>query len=447
MELHMPPYAAGLLSALEEAGFRAWAVGGCVRDSLLGLTPHDWDICTTALPADTARIFSGFQLVRAGEKHGTIAVCTQGRVVEITTLRSEGGYSDGRRPDWVKFVPDLRADLARRDFTINAMAWNPKDGLQDPFCGQADLKNGILRTVGEPEARFREDGLRLLRGLRFAARFSLSVEPETKSAMLRCAPMLGSIAAERIFAELTGALPFLTAPLLEEFSPLICAVIPELAPTVGFRQNNPHHSLDVYRHIAHVVQAAPPDVTLRLAALLHDVGKPQCYTQDENGVGHFKGHNQAGAEMAEEILTRLRCPHSMKNRVVELVLWHGTCRRTTEKGVRRLLRKLGPELVRQLLALDRADCHGKPTDDNQEVFDEFEAMLDRVLSENACFSLKDLAVSGKDLLALGAKPAPAVGRVLSALLEQVSEGDLPNRREALLPEARRLLEQAGALGS
>ena len=438
MELKIPQNVQALMEKLTEAGYEAWAVGGCVRDSLLGREPHDWDLCTTALPAETAAVFRDCSLVRSGEKHGTIAVCTPEGLVEITTLRTEGGYTDGRRPDWVKFVPNLEDDLARRDFTINAMAFSPKGGLQDPFGGPADLKKGILRAVGEPEARFREDGLRILRGLRFLARFSLEAEEKTREAMLSCAPLLEHIAAERIFAELTGALPYLTAKELVDFSQVIFAVIPELRPCLGFCQYNPHHSLDVYQHIAHVVEAAPKTVPLRLAALLHDVGKPQCFLRDENGIGHFHGHAQVGGEMAEEILTRLRCPSKLKEQVVTLVLRHGDCRRTTEKGIRRLLRKLGPCMVWDLLALDRADSHGKPTDDQQEVVDEFEALLNRVLAEDTCFSLRDLAVNGGDLMALGIPAGPKLGEILQELLIRASEGELPNEKAALLQAAEKM---------
>lgn len=439
MELQIPPYALALLQRLENAGFDAWAVGGCVRDSLLGRTPNDWDLCTTALPQETAAVFQDDPLVRSGEKHGTIAVCTEGKLVEITTLRREGGYTDCRRPDWVKFVPDLKEDLARRDFTVNAMAWQPGAGISDPFGGQADLKNGILRAVGDSETRFREDALRILRGLRFAARYGLSIEAETGAAMIRCAPLLQKIAAERIFTELMGLLPHATAPLLQEFAPVICAVIPELAPAVGFLQHNPHHSLDAYSHTAHVVQAAPPKPQLRLAALLHDVGKPASFTMDEAGIGHFYGHAQLGAEMAEKILLRLRCPNEIRARVTTLILWHGSCRQATEKSVRRLLRKLGQDTVLDLLALDRADCHGKPTDDNQAVFDEFEAILQQVLAANACFTLKDLAISGSDLLALGLAPGPRIGEILNALLDRVSEDLLPNDPAALRNAAREMI--------
>lgn len=438
MELQIPSDVSRLMERLEKSGYEAWAVGGCVRDSLLGREPNDWDLCTTALPLETAAVFGDCSLVRAGEKHGTIGVFTGSRLVEITTLRTEGGYRDGRRPDWVKFVPCLREDLARRDFTVNAMAWNPKSGLRDPFGGQADLERGLLRAVGEPEARFREDGLRILRGLRFLARLSLEAEEKTKAAMISCAPLLDGIAAERIFAELSGALPYLTARELIDFSPVICQIIPELRPCLGFCQNNPHHSLDVYQHIAHVVAAAPKALPIRLAALLHDVGKPRCYTTDENGVGHFHGHAQVGAEMAENILTRLRCPSRLKEQVVTLVLRHGDCRRTTEKGLRRLLRRLGPDTVRDLLALDRADSHGKPTDDQQEVFDEFEALLNRVLAEDTCFTLRDLAVSGRDLIALGIPAGPKLGACLQGLLIRVSEGELPNEKAALLRAAEKL---------
>ena len=384
MELSIPVPVLDLMERLEDRGFEAWAVGGCVRDWLLGLAPHDWDLCTDALPGEIAQVFEDFPLVRAGEKHGTIAVVTGRQPVEITTFRTEGGYRDHRRPDWVHFEKSLREDLARRDFTINAMAYNPHRGLADPFGGQADLADCILRAVGEPEKRFQEDGLRILRGVRFAARFHLTPEPRTLAAMTALAPTLNGLARERIFGELCGFLPAACVKDFQTFWPVITAAVPALAPMLGFRQHNPHHAFDVYTHTAYVVAGVPPELPLRWAALLHDVAKPACFTLDEEGVGHFRGHAHRGAEMAREILGQLHAPRALQDRVATLIAYHGVTRDLGrlpgDRPLRRLLRRLGEETLWDLLALDRADDSGKGTPSDPAAFDRFEASLRQILA-------------------------------------------------------------------
>ena len=262
------------IASLEAAGFQGFAVGGCVRDSLLGLTPADYDLCTDARPEQICQVFFGHQLLHHGQKHGTVGVVLAGQVFEITTFRTEGGYEDSRHPDWVEFVRSVEEDLARRDFTINAMAYNPKTGYVDPFKGQQDLTSQILRTVGNPEARFREDALRILRGARFSARFALTPESATKEAMVRLAPLMDNLARERVFEELCKLLLSATVKDLLAFIPLLTQVIPELTPSINFQQHSPHHRYDVFTHTAHVVEAVPKDLGLRWAALLHDIGKP-----------------------------------------------------------------------------------------------------------------------------------------------------------------------------
>ena len=300
------------IRALEQAGFSAYAVGGCVRDALLGLSPHDYDLCTNALPADTVRVFSPYSLVRSGEKHGTIGVVMDGEVIEITTFRTEGGYQDSRHPDWVRFVSGLEEDLSRRDFTVNAMAYNPKTGYVDPFGGQADLENKILRTVGDPAARFTEDPLRILRGVRFAVRFDLTPEAKTERAMTALSHRMDKLAKERVFDELCKLLPAVTAQELQRFVPVLTAVIPELKPAVGFLQHTPHHAYDVFTHTSLVVEGVGEDLALRWAALLHDAGKPGSFTMDENGRGHFKGHAHLSGEIAEAVLHRLKAPTALR---------------------------------------------------------------------------------------------------------------------------------------
>ena len=433
MTMALPEYVRGCLERLEDAGFRAWAVGGCVRDACLGIMPHDFDLCTDALPERIQAVFPDRELVLAGVKHGTVGVVTPGGVVEITTLRTEGDYRDGRHPQWVKFVPELREDLLRRDYTINAMAWNPREGLQDPFGGREDLQKGILRAVGDPERRFREDALRILRGVRFAVRFHLTVEENTLASMEALAPLMEGLSRERVFGELCDLLPGITGPELIRFAPVITQAIPELKPMVGFDQHSPHHAYDLYTHTAHVVGAVPGDLTLRWAALLHDVGKISTFTLDETGRGHFYGHAAMSAETADTILRRLKAPNALREGVATLIRHHMTRLEEDKRLLKRRIRSLGWETVEQLLQLQEADMGSKGTGEEQD-FDQFRrirALLEEIRAENACLTLRDLAVNGKDMMALGLRGAE-IGKALNALLDAVLEERLPNDREALL---------------
>lgn len=430
------------IHALEAAGFEAYAVGGCVRDSLLGLTPADYDLCTNARPEETARVFSAHQLLYHGQKHGTIGVVLDGVVYEITTFRTEGGYDDARHPDWVNFVGTVEEDLARRDFTVNAMAYNPKTGYVDPFGGQADLASKLLRTVGDPRARFREDALRILRGARFSARFRLAPEPSTLVAMIDLAPLLDKIARERVFEELCKLLLSATAEDLLIFTPLLTQVIPELKRSVGFEQHSPHHRYDVFTHTAHVVEAVPKVPELRWAALLHDIGKPDAFTMDETGRGHFKGHAKFSQEQADSILLRLKAPSALRQQVTELIGLHMTPLEPDKKLLRRRLGKLGTERLEQLLLLQEADMGSKGTGkpENMEQFTVLREMIAEILQESACFSIKDLAVNGWDLQKIGIPAGPAIGKCLQWLLGQVQDEVLPNDRDALLETVTKLLE-------
>ena len=420
------------IAALEHAGHAAYAVGGCVRDAYLGLTPGDYDLCTSALPQETAAIFCRYPLVLAGEKHGTIGVVTDCGVVEITTFRQEGDYRDSRHPDWVKFIPRVENDLARRDFTINAMAFSPSRGLADPFGGREDLEKGCLRAVGDPWERFQEDPLRILRGMRFAVRYHLTIHPETEKAMVSQAPLMENPARERVFEELCKLLPLVTAEDLERFAPILAAVIPELGPMIGFDQRSPHHAYDLFSHTAHVVEAVPPDLTLRWAALLHDVGKIPCFTTDETGRGHFYGHAQAGADMADEILRRLKAPNALREEAVTLIRSHMT-RQLTKKAMARLISRLGFDTTLSLLRLQEADMGSKGTGEAKEedIFPTLYGFWEALREEDACLSIKDLKVDGNDLMALGLK-GKEIGDALRQLLEEVMEERLPNEKEALL---------------
>ena len=426
------------IDTLENAGFAAYLVGGCVRDAYLNLIPHDFDLCTNALPEQTEAVFSDHKLVLAGKKHGTIGVVTDTGVVEITTFRTEGGYTDCRHPQWVEFVSDIEADLARRDFTVNAMAYSPSRGFADPFGGRKDLDKGILRAVGEPSARFEEDALRILRGIRFASRYGLSVEEKTRQAMFDLAPRMESLARERVFEEVNRFLQLAKAEDLLTFAPILAAVIPELEQTLGFDQHSPHHAYDVFTHIAYVTAAVPSEPALRWAALLHDVGKPATFTTDETGRGHFYAHAQVGAEIANTILLRLKAPTQLREEVVLLISQHMTKLEPEKRFLRRCLNRLGSDRVERLLQLQEADMGSKGTgkQDQLQQFSQLRILLAEIKAENSCLQLKDLAVNGNDLLALGLT-GKQIGETLNSLLEQVMDDVLPNDRSVLLEAAKR----------
>ena len=427
--MYLPPNVHLCIETLEQAGFSCYAVGGCVRDALLGLTPHDYDLCTAAKPETIAQIFSQYDLVRSGEKHGTIGVVLDGEVYEITTYRTEGDYTDSRHPGWVEFVDDITLDLSRRDFTVNAMAYSPKWGYADPFGGRRDLEDKVLRCVGDPERRFSEDALRILRGVRFAVRYGLEAEAATKEAMFRLAPLMEHLARERVFDELCKLLPLVDAPALQAFAPVLTQVIPELAPLMGFDQRNIHHVHDIFTHTAHVVAGVGTDLPLRWAALLHDIGKPGCFTLDEQGQGHFYGHAKLGAQLADQILLRLKAPTALRQRVALLIEQHMTPLEPDNKLLRRRLSKLGAEAVHQLLCLQQADLGGKPGDGRD--FAAIRQLLAQIEQENACLCIRDLALNGHDLMHLGYQ-GPAIGQALQYLLEQVLDEQVENEKEALL---------------
>ena len=434
--MFLPENVLTCIRTLESAGFAAYAVGGCVRDSLLGLTPHDYDLCTSALPAETTGLFPGRTLVRSGEKHGTIGVVFDKEVIEITTFRTEGGYQDSRHPDWVLFVPNVEADLSRRDFTVNAMAYSPKAGYIDPFGGQADLEKGVLRAVGDPCQRFSEDALRILRGVRFGVRFGLTPDPDTLSAMNALAPLMDKLARERVFDELCKLLPLLKATDMATYARIFTQVLPPLAPTLDFDQKNPHHIYDVYTHTAYAVEAAPKSLAVRWAAMLHDCGKPVCFTTDEMGIGHFYGHAQVSAQMADELLLQLKAPTALRERVVFLIEKHMTPLEPDKKILRRRMGQHGQEAIADLLALQSADAIGTGTHNDEAHFEEIAALIAEILQEQACLTLRDLAVNGRDLQESGFAPGKEMGMCLNWLLEQVQDEILPNEKNVLLAAAK-----------
>ena len=439
--MELPKNVLYCIELLEAAGYPAYAVGGCVRDWLLGLTPHDYDLCTAATPEIIQKVFSKHSLVLNGVKHGTVGVIFPEGVVEITTFRTEGGYADGRHPDWVRFAPTIQEDLSRRDFTVNAMAYSPTRGLVDPFDGQEDLKSKTLRAVGQPALRFQEDSLRILRGVRFAVRFGLEPDLATEAAMLGQAPLMDMLARERVFDEFCKLLPLVSAKDLIRFGRILTQPIPELANAIGFDQRSPHHAYDLFTHTAYVTEAVPPDLPLRWAALLHDVGKVPCFTTDENGRGHFYGHARTGADLADGILRRLKAPNALREQVVALIELHMTRLEPDRSILRRRLSRLGQATVEQMLLLQEADMGSKGTGNEEEleIFPQIRQLLQQIIAENACLKISDLAVDGKDLLALGYPAGPQLGQCLNHLLEQVVEETLPNEKAPLLHAAEAFL--------
>ena len=427
------------LNRLENAGFEAYIVGGCVRDALLGLTPQDYDMCTSALPEQTEAVFSDFPLVLAGKKHGTVGVVIDGTVVEITTYRTEGGYTDNRHPEWVKFVPTIEEDLSRRDFTVNSMAYSPSRGLADPFGGRADLEAKILRAVGDPQTRFREDSLRILRGVRFAVKYALTPEDATMDARVDLRKLMDNLARERVFDELCKLLLLVDMEDLLRFAPILAAVIPELEPMIGFDQRSPHHAYDLYKHTAGVTGGVPRELTLRWAALLHDTGKITTFTLDENGRGHFYGHAKFSAEIADRVLRRLKAPTKLREDAVRLIELHMHRFEEDKKVLRRWLSRLGSATMDDLLKLQEADLGSKGTGKVREMdqFSRLRQLIAEIEAENACLHIKDLAVNGNDLMALGLS-GREIGTALNRLLELVLDEQLPNEKQALLAAVRAL---------
>lgn len=394
------------IATLEDAGHVAYAVGGCVRDHLLGLTPADYDLCTDATPEEICALFAERKLVRNGEKHGTIGVVISDKVYEITTFRTEGSYTDTRHPDWVEFVTDIKEDLARRDFTVNAMAYAPSKGYVDPFGGQADLENRVLRAVGDPETRFREDALRILRGVRFSVKFDLTPEENTLNAMLSCAPLMEQLAKERIFSELCKLLPLISKEDLIRYQPIILQIIPELSPVA--EQGN-------YPKVAQTVEAVARELPVRIAALLSLL--------DE--------------ETGSQILLRVNASNALKDQVLSVLALQKTALSPDKKQLRQLLGEYGAETIDRLLALKKAlaETSGEDTTALAQIASQCAA----IRSDGSCLTIKDLAITGADILALGVAPGPHIGQCMQSLLSLVQEDILTNTKAELLDAAKTFL--------
>lgn len=444
MTLNMPPKVKRIIETLEEAGYEAYVVGGCVRDSILNRTPDDWDITTSALPAEVKSLFHA--TIDTGLQHGTVSVLMDKETFEVTTYRIDGEYEDGRHPKEVTFTPSLEEDLKRRDFTINAMAYNDKVGLVDLFDGMGDITRRIIRAVGDPDKRFEEDALRVMRAVRFSAQLGYEIEDKTAEAIVRHAENLKKVSAERIQVELIKLLVSDHPDYIKKAYDLGITkiILPEFNKAMDSDQNNPHHRFSVGEHTIETLKHVRADKILRLTMLFHDLSKPDVKTTDENGIDHFWGHQKHGAEKAREVLKRLRFDNDTIRDVGKLVEFHdyGLDVTPTETIVRRAINKIGEGLFPLFLEVRRADMRGQSDyqrEEKEEQLNSWNRIYDKIVREGQCVSLKTLDITGRDIMAL--KPdikGPQIGETLNALLNEVLENPDLNKKELLLERAKEL---------
>lgn len=444
LDITLPIPVARALSVLEACGYEGYTVGGCVRDSLLGRAPNDWDITTNATPAQMKECFGDFRVIETGIRHGTLTVIVDGMQLEITTYRNDGEYLDNRHPVQVTFSERLEDDLSRRDFTVNAMAYHPTRGLVDLFGGREDLQNRMICAVGDAKTRFFEDGLRILRAVRFASVLDFDIEENTAKAIHECRNLLSGIAAERVREEFCRLICGRGAVrILREYIDVIAVFLPELSRCVGFDQNTKYHCYDVFEHTLQALALCEDtDLVTRLGILLHDIGKPLCYTEDEQG-GHFKGHAPVGVEITKEVLSRLRFDNETVRRMELLVEWHDIPLSAEKKRVKRLMQRMSDADILRLLEIKRCDRLAHATD-YREIPPELAlipSVIDEIRAEDACLSLRTLAVGGDDLMELGIPKGKRIGEMLHVLLEEVIEERLPNEKSALLQAAKERIKK------
>lgn len=441
MQIQLPEKVKEIISTLRANGYEAYAVGGCVRDSILGRVPDDWDITTSATPMETKALFA--RTFDTGIEHGTVTVLIEKEAFEVTTYRVDGKYEDNRHPSEVTFTRCLREDLLRRDFTINAMAYNDEEGLVDIFGGMTDLEHQIIRCVGDARARFGEDALRILRAVRFAAQLGFDIEEETKRGIVELAPTLANISAERIQVELIKMLISSNPSMLKEAYELgiTKVILPEFDAMMTTTQETPHHIYSVGEHTLKAIECVRSDKVLRLTMLLHDIAKPQMKTMDEDGVAHFKKHDVKGVELAKEILRRLKFDNDTMNKVVKLVQYHDYRMPAEPKNVRKAMQQIGKDLFPFYLEVREADTLAQSMylreEKLQNIYD-IRQCYEEILDRQECVSLKELAITGNDLIIDGMEPGKGIGEVLNRLLELVIEHPEYNRKEILLKVKDRL---------
>lgn len=443
-KINIPTDVNELIRILQNNGHSAYIVGGCVRDSILGRIPHDWDICTSATPSEMLEIFKDKKIIETGLQHGTVTVVVNDEPYEITTYRIDDVYSDNRRPDSVTFTDKLVEDLRRRDFTINAMAYNDEEGLIDPFNGLKDIEYKKIVCVGSAKDRFAEDALRILRAVRFATQLEFVIMPDTDCEIHKQYKRLENISIERInseFCKIASSDYFDHALLL--YKDVFSLFIPELKDIIDFKQNNPWHIYNVFYHIINAIKyCRSDDLTVILAVFFHDFGKPHSYQDDEDGTRHFKGHAKVSADITDNIMKRLRFDNETRNNVVQLVYYHDATFGVDKKYVKRRLNKIGEKQFRRLLQVKKADNNAqnlKLSFERIVELSKIEILIDEVLHESECFSLKDLDINGNDLINIGFSQGKGIGIVLKCLLDDVIDGKIKNKKRDLLKEATKYL--------
>ena len=442
IQIQLPEKVQFIISRLEQAGYEAYAVGGCVRDSLLGRQPHDWDVTTSAKPMQVKEAFR--HTIDTGIQHGTVTVMLDHEGFGVTTYRIDGEYEDSRHPKEVTFTVNLVEDLKRRDFTINAMAYNDRSGIVDAFGGVEDLDYGIIRCVGEAAERFGEDALRILRAVRFSAQLGFTIADGTKAAAKALAPNLNHISAERIQAELVKLLVSAHPDYMRDAYALgiTKAVLPELDAAFATQQNHPHHMYNVGEHLMQCLLHTRADKSLRLAALLHDIGKPQTRTTDADGTDHFHGHVEVSERMAAAILKRLKFDNDTITKVQKYVKYHDYNAEPSAKAVRRAINKIGAEYFPQILELRRADTLAQSAYQQAEKLERIDAiarLYDEIMEQQQCVSLKTLEITGNDLIALGVPKGKRIGAILAELLDDVLQNPENNTHDYLMEEAKKLI--------
>ncbi|NMC56361.1 MAG: HD domain-containing protein [Eubacteriaceae bacterium] len=435
VKINLPKEVQYIIDQLYKNGYEAYIVGGCVRDSILKKNPQDWDICTQAKPHEIIECFKDYKIIKTGVKHGTVSLVCDKKSYEITTYRVEGKYSDNRHPDDVSFVSSLKEDLKRRDFTINAMAYNHKDGLIDYFSGIEDLSNKVIKCVGNCQARFREDALRILRALRFAAKFNFNIDIKTSKAINENKELIAGLSGERIREELNKLLLSEGAEkILLDFPLVLSVFVPEIKATIGYDQKNPYHPYDIWTHIVKSVSSIKPDLVLRLAMLFHDLGKPLC----ENIIEvkkRFCDHGHISAKIAQDTMRKLRYDNNTISRVYNLIYYHDTKILCDKISVKRWLNKIGAEEFMLLLEVKRADAKAQNPlyiEERLKIYENIENLADDIIKNGECFSIKDLAVNGDDLISLGLIRGEIIGNTLNRLLDMVIEEKAQNNKKELL---------------
>lgn len=445
MNIVLPKNVKTIIKILNTHNYEAFIVGGCVRDSAIGLTPHDWDICTNAKPEEIKKCFENFNTFDSGIKHGTISVVLDGEVFEVTTYRIDGTYSDNRRPDSVTFTSDITQDLARRDFTINAMAYNEKRGLIDPYGGRNDLSDKIIKCVGNPDFRFNEDALRIIRALRFASVYNFEIDDETAKSIHKNADLLNNIAVERISVELNKLLSGNGAEkILNNYRDVIAVFIPEIKPMFDYNQHTKHHNRDLWHHITYAVKSIDNSPLLRMSMLLHDIGKPKACKRDEDGTCHFKGHPKYSAEMAENILRRLKYSNDFIETCITLIKYHDVRFSGSKRQLRHVMSAIGDKNVELLLKIQRADIMAQSDYKHKEKLEKLDLACQtykEILADKDCFTLKQLKINGNDIKNLGLSEGIKIGKILKILLGLVIEDKIENEKSALIKKAEEIRDE------